>query len=409
MFVADQDDLKVYAYKMSDTTRDSAKDITLTSANGQPRGVWCDGDTVWVANDGSASGNKIFAYQRSDGSHDSAKDMESLYVSTAAGSDNATQPRGLWSDGATMFVADSEDDKVYAFKMSDESRDFEKNILLHPDNDEARGLWFDGRLLWVIDDADDRFYLYDLPGAQPTNTPATGLPAVRTLTSEDVWTATLTAGSNVVGVGYITELDPDVGSLSPGATFTVDAVTYTVINLHNRPSGALHLYLDQALPREFTISVAGESFSSASTARTAFSAPIGYRYSWDDANLSWSASDSISVVLSVDSVPEAGVELTAHVSGITDPTDGLANAFFHYQWIRVDGTTETELDGETGSTYTPTADDVDKHLKVRVIFDDDAGNKEYPRTSHQVGPVLENLPPAVSATAAPVRSSGAAR
>ena len=107
---------------------------------------------------------------------------------------------------------------------------------------------------------------------------------------------------------------------------------------------------------------------------------------WFSANLSWSASDSISVVLSVDSVPEAGVEVTADVSGITDSTDGLANAFFHYQWIRVDGTAEVELDGETGSTYTPTADDVGKHLKVRVVFDDDAGYKEYPRTSRQVGP-----------------------
>ena len=86
------------------------------------------------------------------------------------------------------------------------------------------------------------------------------------------------------------------------------------------------------------------------------------------------------------------MEVTADVSGITDRTDGLANAFFHYQWIQVDGTAESELDGETGSTYTPTADDVGKHLKVRVIFDDDAGNKEYPRTSRQVGPVVAKPP-----------------
>ena len=80
--------------------------------------------------------------------------------------------------------------------------------------------------------------------------------------------------------------------------------------------------------------------------------------------------------------------MTADVSGITDGTDGLTTALFHYQWIRVDGTAETELDGETGATYTPTAADVGKHLKVRVIFDDDAGNREYPRTSRQVGPVV---------------------
>ena len=234
MFVADSNTDKVYAYKMSDRTRDSTKDITLASANGRATGVWCDGDTVWVANDGTLAGDKIFAYQRSDGSHDSAKDMESLYVSTAADIDNASRPRGLWSDGTTMFVADSEDDKVFAFKLSDESQDSDKNILLDSPNDDAWGLWFDGRVLWVADIVDDVLYVYDLPGAQPDNTIAYGDPEIRTATTGDVWTATLTAATNALGVGYITDLNPDVGSLSPGATFTVDEVTYTVKSLYDR-------------------------------------------------------------------------------------------------------------------------------------------------------------------------------
>ena len=66
-----------------------------------------------------------------------------------------------------------------------------------------------------------------------------------------------------------------------------------------------------------------------------------------------------------------------------------------YQWIRVDGADETELAGETGSTYTTTADDVGKNIKVRVIFDDDDGNQEYPRYSSEIGPVL-GTPPTVS-------------
>ena len=119
-------------------------------------------------------------------------------------------------------------------------------------------------------------------------------------------------------------------------------------------------------------------------------AGAAYGYIWHDVNLSWSISDTLSVVLSVDYAPKKGGELTADISGIRDSTDGVANAFFHYQWFRVDGPDETELDGETGPAYTPTDDDVDKHLKVRVLFDDDAGNKEYPLTSPQVGPVGTN-------------------
>ena len=395
MFVVDRDDAKVYAYKMSDTTRDSAKDIALVMANANATGVWCDANTIWVANEAVAAGNKIFAYQRSDGTHDSTKDMDSLYVSSAADGENAEKPSGLWSNGTTMFVTDSEDDKVYAYKLSDESQDSSKNILLDSDNDDARGLWFDGRVLWVVDNADDKVYVYDLPGAQPDNTVAEGVPGVRTPTSEDVWTATLTAGTHhLFGEGYIRASDPDTGSLSPGATFTLDGVMYTVTSL-STGAGGLALGLDKEPPREFTLSVGGKSFDS--VGRRGVVTGAAYGYVWHDVGLAWSEHDTVSVVLSVDYVPKKAGELTADVSGIMDSTDGVANAFFHYQWIRVNGTDETEIDGEMGPTYTPTADDVDKHLKVRVIFDDDDGNKEYPRTSRQVGPVGTNSP----ATGAP--------
>ena len=89
---------------------------------------------------------------------------------------------------------------------------------------------------------------------------------------------------------------------------------------------------------------------------------------------------------SISGVPQRSQELTADISGISD-ADGLADAIFHYQWFRVDGTNETELDGATGSTYTPTDGDAGKNIKVRVVFDDDAVNREYPRTSPEVGPV----------------------
>ena len=57
----------------------------------------------------------------------------------------------------------------------------------------------------------------------------------------------------------------------------------------------------------------------------------------------------------------------------------------------------TELDGETGGTYTATADDVGNNIQVRVVFDDDAGNKEYPRYSRQV--MVPEIPPVVTGVA----------
>ena len=49
---------------------------------------------------------------------------------------------------------------------------------------------------------------------------------------------------------------------------------------------------------------------------------------------------------------------------------------FSYQWIRVDGTMETDISGATELTYELTDDDAGKQLKVRVSFTDDGGTDE---------------------------------
>ena len=72
---------------------------------------------------------------------------------------------------------------------------------------------------------------------------------------------------------------------------------------------------------------------------------------------------------------QAGRTLSVGTEGIVDP-DGLTSPTYGYQWIRVDGSVETDIGTETGSTYTPGADDLGKKLKVRVSFTDDASNPE---------------------------------
>ena len=67
--------------------------------------------------------------------------------------------------------------------------------------------------------------------------------------------------------------------------------------------------------------------------------------------------------------------LTADTSGITD-ADGLSDVSYSYQWIRNDGTNDSDIGGQTGSTYTLTDEDVGKSIKVKVSFTDDAGNEE---------------------------------
>ena len=159
MWVVDSAAGKLFAYKMSDGSRAAGKDITLASDNTFPAGVWSDGTTVWVV-DSSINNDKLYAYALSDGSRAAGKDID------LAGS-NAS-PWGLWSDETTMWVADHSADKVFAYLLSDGSRDADRDItLVQPPGTEStsRGVWSNGATLWVADDgtAGPKVFAYNLP------------------------------------------------------------------------------------------------------------------------------------------------------------------------------------------------------------------------------------------------------
>ena len=68
---------------------------------------------------------------------------------------------------------------------------------------------------------------------------------------------------------------------------------------------------------------------------------------------------------------QVGETLTADTTGIADD-DGLDNAAFAYQWLADDA----EINGANASTYTLADADAGKAIKVKVSFNDDAGNDE---------------------------------
>ena len=77
----------------------------------------------------------------------------------------------------------------------------------------------------------------------------------------------------------------------------------------------------------------------------------------------------------IDGTAQVGETLTALANGITDE-DGLDDVSYSYQWVSNDGTTDTDISGQTGSTYTLVSADGGKTIKVRVGFTDDANNSE---------------------------------
>ena len=72
---------------------------------------------------------------------------------------------------------------------------------------------------------------------------------------------------------------------------------------------------------------------------------------------------------------QVGQTLTADTSAIAD-ADGLSNVSYSYQWIRNDGSSDSDITSATGSSYTLAAADEGKTIKVTVSFTDDADHGE---------------------------------
>ena len=109
--------------------------------------------------------------------------------------------------------------------------------------------------------------------------------------------------------------------------------------------------------------------------------------------LSWSENDVVPIKLvrgpnpatpatgspAITGTPNLGQVLTAGAGTIADLNSLPVGPFptgYTIQWIRVDGTTDTEITGATASTYRLVAADVGKKVKVKVSFTDGGGAAE---------------------------------
>ena len=73
-----------------------------------------------------------------------------------------TAPAGIWSDGTTIWVADNNDDKLYAYALDGGARQESREFDLHSSNDFPTGIWSDGYTIWVGDEIDGKLYAYFL-------------------------------------------------------------------------------------------------------------------------------------------------------------------------------------------------------------------------------------------------------
>ena len=80
-------DDSVYAYDLATGERVESREFALADTNRAPRGIWSDGETVWVSDSGR---ERLFAYRLADGER-----VEEREFALAEGNSDA---RGIWSD-----------------------------------------------------------------------------------------------------------------------------------------------------------------------------------------------------------------------------------------------------------------------------------------------------------------------
>ena len=130
----------------------------LDGGNDWPTGLWSDGETLWIAENGQGADDEVYAYDRASGERLSEREF------TLAETNRA--PRGFWSDGVTVWVSDSGRERLFAYRLADGERLEEREFALAAGNSDARGIWSDHETMWVLDGRADRLFAYALASGE---------------------------------------------------------------------------------------------------------------------------------------------------------------------------------------------------------------------------------------------------
>ena len=130
----------------------------LASRNGDATGLWGDEHTLRVGQNGDGANDGVFAYDRWSG--DRLEDLEFEIDETNRA------PRGVWSDGETMWVSDSGQERIFAYDLDSGERVEDAEFALSSRNADARGIWSDGTSMWVLDGVRGVLFRYDLASGQ---------------------------------------------------------------------------------------------------------------------------------------------------------------------------------------------------------------------------------------------------
>ena len=237
------------------------------------------------------------------------------------------------------------------------------------------------------------------PLRKPTNSPATGAPAISgTAQVGETLTADISGIADEDGLENVTK-DYLWAAIGSSGVIGAKYAYQWLVDGADSGSGQHHAGYNNT-----TYTLAEDDVGKAMSVRVTFVDDAGYQET-----LTSAATDPVAAAPQPNSpargaptiggTAQVGDTLTADTSGITDK-DGLDDSTFTVQWVREDSV----MVASAARSYTPTDGDRGKSVKVRVSFTDAEGNPET-RTSAQTATVeaRANSPatglPAISGTA----------
>ena len=167
MWVSDSGQNKLFAHDLATGERLPEHDLALGERNRDARGIWSGDETMWVLDGGKDS---LFPYDLASGG------LLAEYALDSANDD----PRGTWSDGVSVWVSDHGAKRLFAYRLPapegpaaedaepqdlERVRDEEFDKLSRVSNNSPRGLWSDGKVMYVADESDGKVYSYNMPDA----------------------------------------------------------------------------------------------------------------------------------------------------------------------------------------------------------------------------------------------------
>ena len=167
IWISDSGKEKLFAHDLASGDRLHDSDLALHTDNDDPRGIWSNGVTIWVLD---GRDDALFGYDLASGE---------LLGEYALDDDN-DDPRGIFSDRVSVWVSDHGAKRLFAYRLPapegpaaedaepialERVRDEEFAKLSGVSNNSPRGLWSDGGVMYVADESDGKVYSYNMPDA----------------------------------------------------------------------------------------------------------------------------------------------------------------------------------------------------------------------------------------------------